>query len=43
LLPSSCRAYPSDRVEIDYAIIFPAATILNIVIAPVLIAVAKRG
>lgn len=37
------RAYPSDRVEICYAMIFPAATMLKIVIAQVLIAIGRGG
>jgi len=37
------RAYPSDRVEICYAMIFPAATMLKILIAQVLIAIARGG
>ena len=37
------RAYPSDRVEICFAMIYPAATILKIVIAQVMIALARGG
>jgi putative transport protein len=38
ILAYAFRAYPSDRVEICYAMIFPAATIMKIVIAQVIIA-----
>jgi putative transport protein len=42
ILAYAYRSYPSDRVEICYAMIYPAATIAKIVIAQVLIA-AGRG
>ncbi len=38
ILAYAFRSYPSDRVEICYAMIFPAATIVKIVMAQVLIA-----
>ena len=38
VLAYSFRAFPSDRVEICYAMIFPAATILKIIIAQLLVA-----
>ena len=38
ILAYSFRSYPSDRVEICYAMIYPAATILKIVIAQVIVA-----
>ena len=41
ILAYGFRAYPSDRVEICYAMIYPAATIMKIVIAQVLIAVGQ--
>jgi putative transport protein len=43
ILAYAVRAYPSDRVEICYAMIFPAATIVKIVIVQVLIALARGG
>ncbi len=43
ILAYAYRSYPSDRVEICYAMIFPAATILKIVIAQVLIAIGASG
>jgi putative transport protein len=43
ILAYAYRAYPSDRVEICYAMIFPAATILKIIIAQVLVAVGRGG
>ncbi len=43
ILAYSFRAYPSDRVEICYAMIFPAATIMKIIIAQVLVAVGRGG
>lgn len=43
ILAYAFRAYPSDRVEICYAMIFPAATIVKIVIAQVLIAAGQGG
>ena len=42
ILAYAFRSYPSDRVEICYAMIFPAATIVKIVIAQVLIAAGGR-
>ena len=42
VLAYAFRSYPSDRVEICYAMIFPAATIMKIVIAQLLVA-AGRG
>jgi len=41
ILAYSFRAYPSDRVEICYAMIFPAATIMKIIIAQVLVAAGR--
>jgi putative transport protein len=41
ILAYAFRAYPSDRVEICYAMIYPAATIMKIVIAQVLIATGR--
>jgi putative transport protein len=38
ILAYAFRSYPSDRVEVCYAMIFPAATILKIVIAQILVA-----
>lgn len=43
ILAYAYRSYPSDRVEICYAMIFPAATILKIMIAQMLIAVGPGG
>lgn len=43
ILAYASRQFPSDRVEICYAMIFPAATIMKIVIAQVLIAVGRGG
>jgi putative transport protein len=43
ILAYAFRSYPSDRVEICYAMIFPAATILKIVIAQVLVAAGGGG
>lgn len=43
ILAYAYRSYPSDRVEICYAMIYPAATILKIVIAQLLIAVGGSG
>lgn len=43
ILSYAYRSYPSDRVEICYAMIFPAATILKIVIAQMIIAVGANG
>jgi len=43
ILAYASRTFPSDRVEICYAMIFPAATILKIVIAQVMIALARGG
>jgi putative transport protein len=43
ILAYAFRAYPSDRVEICYAMIFPAATIMKIVIAQLLIAAGPGG
>ena len=37
ILAYSFRAFPSDRVEICYAMIFPAATIMKIIIAQVMV------
>ncbi len=39
ILAYAYRSFPSDRVEVCYAMIYPAATILKIVIAQVLVAV----
>lgn len=41
ILAYAYRSLPSDRVEINYAMIFPAATIVKIVIAQLLIAVGR--
>jgi putative transport protein len=41
ILAYGFRSYPSDRVEICYAMIYPAATILKIVIAQVLVATGR--
>jgi putative transport protein len=43
ILAYAYRSFPSDRVEIGYAMIYPAATILKIVIAQVLIVVGSGG
>jgi putative transport protein len=43
ILAYAYRSFPSDRVEICYAMIYPAATILKIVIAQVLIVVGSGG
>jgi uncharacterized transporter YbjL len=41
--PCASRAYPSDRVEICYAMVYPAATIVKIIIVQVVIALARGG
>lgn len=43
ILAYAYRSYPSDRVEICYAMIYPAATVLKIVIAQMLIALGGGG
>ena len=43
ILAYAYRSFPSDRVEICYSMIYPAATILKIVIAQLLIAVGAGG
>ncbi len=43
ILAYAYRSYPSDRVEMCYAMIFPAATILKIVIAQMLVAGGAGG
>ena len=43
ILAYAYRSYPSERVEICYAMIYPAATIVKIVIAQLLIAVGASG
>jgi putative transport protein len=43
ILAYAFRAYPSDRVEICYAMIYPAATIVKIVIAQILVATGQGG
>ncbi len=43
ILAYAYRSYPSDRVEVCYAMIFPAATILKIVIAQMLLAAGASG
>ena len=43
ILAYAYRSLPSDRVEICYAMIYPAATILKIVIAQLLIAAGTGG
>ncbi len=43
ILAYAYRSFPSERVEICYAMIYPAATILKIVIAQLLIAVGSGG
>ena len=43
ILAYSFRAFPSDRVEICYAMIFPAATIMKIIIAQLLVAAGRGG
>ena len=43
ILAYAVRAYPSERVEICYAMIFPAATIVKIIIVQVLIALTQGG
>jgi putative transport protein len=43
ILAYAYRSLPSDRVEISYAIDFPAATIVKIVIAQVLVAAGRGG
>ena len=43
ILAYAYRSYPSDRVEISYAMIYPTATILKILVAQVLIAVGRTG
>lgn len=43
ILAYAYRTVPSDRVEICYAMIFPAATILKILIAQIMIAVFAGG
>ncbi len=42
ILAYAFRSFPSDRVEVCYATVFPATTILKIVIAQLLIAVGVR-
>ena len=41
ILAYSFRAFPSDRVEICYAMIFPAATIMKIIIAQIMVAAGR--
>ncbi len=41
ILAYAYRSYPSERVEICYAMIYPAATVVKIVIAQVLIATGR--
>ncbi len=43
ILAYAYRSYPSDRVEICYAMIYPAATVVKIVIAQLLIAAGTSG
>jgi putative transport protein len=43
ILAYAYRSFPSDRVEICYAMIYPAATILKIVVAQVLIVASSGG
>jgi putative transport protein len=43
ILAYGYRAFPSDRVEICYATVYPAATILKIVIAQVIVAAGAGG
>ncbi len=43
ILAYAYRSFPSDRVEICYSMIYPAATILKIVILQLLIAVGAGG
>ena len=43
ILAYAYRSFPSDRVEICYAMIYPAATIMKIVIAQLLIAMSTAG
>jgi putative transport protein len=43
ILAYASRAYPSDRVEICYAMVYPAATIVKIIIVQVMIALARGG
>jgi putative transport protein len=43
ILAYAYRSLPSDRVEISYAMVFPAATIVKIVIAQVLVAAGRGG
>ena len=43
VLAYAYRSFPSDRVEICYAMVFPAATIVKIVIAQLLVAAGRGG
>jgi putative transport protein len=43
ILAYAYRSFPSDRVEICYAMIYPAATIIKIIIALIMIAIGSTG
>ncbi len=43
ILAYAYKSYPSDQVEISYAMIYPTATILKIVVAQLLIAIGTSG
>ncbi len=43
ILAYAYRSYPSDRMDICYAMIFPAVTILKIIIALVLVSIPMSG
>jgi putative transport protein len=43
ILAHAYRSFPSDRVEVCYAMIYPTATVVKIVLAQLLVAAGRGG